>query len=482
LRGNALPATVCVADQDAKRAGAAFRREAPQLSDRQNEQGEASNDERSAACAQENNTGGNPMSASRREFLKASLGAATLVSFTPTVPSFLARSAMAAAGRRDARDTVLVVVQLSGGNDGLNTLVPYNDPTYAKSRPTLRLPPDEVHKIDAELGFHPKMEGFLRLYKEGLLSVVQGVCYPKNNRDHNGAMRDWHTARPGEATCQTGWLGRTIDALARPDEANTPGVFVGPIVQPLALNAEKAIVPSVRSLGQWQLHPMPGPGGHADRKRLAEAAKLPREEDASPLLQYVRRSTLAAHAVSQNVETVAEAAASAQAAGYPSFTLARTFHTVAELIRADVGIRVYFTELGGGGIGGFDNHANQLGNHCALLHEISESVAALVDDLRRSGLVDRVLLMTFSEFGRTVAENGRRGTGHGAAAPMFLAGGKLKSGLTGAHPSLTDLDQGALKFHTDFRRVYATVLDRWLGLDSRAVLDGPFEPLDVLRV
>jgi len=155
---------------------------------------------------------------------------------------------------------------------------------------------------------------------------------------------------------------------------------------------------------------------------------------------------------------------------------------VAQLIRADIGIRIFFTELGGGGIGGFDNHANQLGNHCALLHQLSESVAAFVHDLKRDKLLDRVLLMTFSEFGRTVRENGRRGTGHGAAAPIFLAGGKLKSGLIGSHPSLTDLDNGALKFHIDFRRIYATVLDQWLGFESRTVLGRQFELLDILSV
>jgi len=159
--------------------------------------------------------------------------------------------------------------------------------------------------------------------------------------------------------------------------------------------------------------------------------------------------------------------------------LAGTLRIVAQLIRAELGVRIFFTELGGGGIGGFDNHANQLGNHCALLHQLSESVAAFVDDLQRDKLLDRVLLMTFSEFGRTVAENGRRGTGHGAGAPVFLAGGRLRGGLLGPHPSLTDLDAGAPRFHTDFRRVYATVLDRWLGLDAAGVLGEGFKPLDI---
>ena len=154
---------------------------------------------------------------------------------------------------------------------------------------------------------------------------------------------------------------------------------------------------------------------------------------------------------------------------------------IAQLIRAEAGIRIFFTELGGGGIGGFDNHAGQLGNHCSLLEQLSASIAAFARDLQRDKLLDRVALMTFSEFGRTLQENGRRGTGHGLAAPVFVVGGRVKGGLIGAHPSLAYLDQDGQKVHTDFRRVYATLLDRWLGLDSRAILGGAYEPVDFLR-
>ena len=194
------------------------------------------------------------------------------------------------------------------------------------------------------------------------------------------------------------------------------------------------------------------------------------------LLQFLRQRTIDARAKNERIEAVLKT----PAGDYPSFGLARDLRTVAQLIRADIGIRIFFVELGGGGLGGFDNHANQLGNHCALLNQLAESVAAFVYDLKRDKQLDRVLLMTFSEFGRTVKENGRRGTDHGAAAPLFLAGGRVKGGLIGPHPSLTDLDKGALKVQTDFRRVYATVLDRWLGFESKPVLGGRFEPLDVL--
>jgi len=418
------------------------------------------------------------MDYTRRDFLKTTLGSSTLLSFASATPHFLVSSLMGAAARRDEHDTVLVVIQLSGGNDGLNTVVPYGDDEYGRNRPTLRLPTKELHKINSMMGFHPRMGAFARLYKQGYLSVVQGVGYPNSDRSHEGAMRIWHTADPDRPGRQTGWLGRAADSVWNPNTTNAPAIFIGPIAQPFALNAENVVVPSIRSLQDLTTSQIPGyPKDQSQRKRASE---LPRADKGNSWLDFLQRSTLNAYTNSQRIEAVTKA--SANTAEYPSFQLAATFRTIAQLIRADIGIRIFFMEFGGGGIGGFDNHANQLGNHCALLHQLSESVAAFVDDLRRDKLLDRVLLMTFSEFGRTVKENGRRGTGHGAAAPVFLAGGKLKGGLIGPRPSLTDLDNGAPKFHTDFRRVYATVLDHWLGFDSRAVLGRQFESLNVLNV
>ncbi|MBN2129736.1 MAG: DUF1501 domain-containing protein [Sedimentisphaerales bacterium] len=383
---------------------------------------------------------------------------------------------MASAPEHGDRDTVLVVVQLSGGNDGLNTVVPYEDDEYGRNRPTLRLPSRELHRIDSSLGFHPRMGAFMKLYKEGYLSVVQGVGYANSDRSHDRAMRIWHTADPDEPGTQTGWLGRAIDSVWDPDETYTPAVFVGPITQPFGLNAESGIVPSIRSLQNLVARQMAGASaGRSDWKRADEPSDHDR---ANPMLLFLQQGMVRACGDSERIKAAAETAAST--AEYPSFGLAESLRMTAQLIRADVGVRIVFVELGGGGIGGFDNHANQLGNHCALLHQLAESVAAFVYDLKRDHLLDRVLLMTFSEFGRTVRENGRRGTGHGAAGPVFLAGGRLRGGLIGTHPSLTDLDNGALKFHTDFRQVYATVLDRWLGYDSRITLGKTFAPLDVL--
>jgi uncharacterized protein (DUF1501 family) len=364
------------------------------------------------------------------------------------------------------------VLQLSGGNDGLNTVVPYTDDEYARNRTTLRLPTADLHKIDSQLAFHPRMEPFLRLYKEGHLSIIHGVGYEKPDQSHERAMRIWHTADPQRPERQTGWLGRTADHAWAATDTDTTAVFVGPIVRPFALNAERATVPRIRSVQDLTMRTMPG------GRTGPYGPTGPAGADTS-FLAHLRQSAQNAYVQSQRIESVLSAGAASP--DYPPFGLARDLRTIAQLVRADIGIRIFFAEFGGGGIGGFDNHANQLGNHCALLGQLAESVHAFVNDLQRAELLDRVLLMTFSEFGRTLKENGRRGTGHGAAAPIFLAGGRLKGRQLGPHPSLTDLDNGGLKHHTDFRQVYATVLDKWLGFESKRVLGSRFQPLDVLK-
>ncbi len=401
------------------------------------------------------------MNASRRRFLQTALGAPALLSLSPTLPPFLTRAARAAG--TDRKDTVLVVLQLSGGNDGLNTVVPYDDDAYGRGRKTLRLTAKDVHKIGDGLGFHPRMKGFARLLKEGRLGIVQGVGHKNSDRGHGGAMRNWHTARPEDPRCQTGWVGRAVDAACGGGESRLPAVFVGAIGKPFALHARKSVVPAVRTARDLTIRSAPETtppdvGGDAG----------------NPLADHVRKGREEALAMSRRIGTALAGTADAPGAG-----LAGDLKIVSDLIRADVGIRIYFVELGGGGIGGFDNHAGQKDNHAALLEQLSDAVAAFADDLAALKCLDRTALVTFSEFGRTLTENGRRGTGHGAAQPMFLMGGKVRAGLIGEHPSLADLDQDAQKPHTDFRRVYATLLERWLGLESREAMGGKYEPMDL---
>ena len=408
------------------------------------------------------------MSRNRREFLKTSLGTSTLLALGPGVPVFLSRTTALGASRPDANGKILVMVQLAGGNDGLNTVIPYEDDEYGRNRPTLRFKADEVHRIDSRLGFHPQAKGLWRLYQEGRLGIVQGVGYPNPNGDHEASMRVWQTASTDYVGTQTGWLGRTIDRASNADSADVPGVFVGTIPRPFLLNAAETVVPSVRSLKEYAI-----------QKQAAATAVSRATND--PLIKFIQRNTIQANAAAQRINAAVQKQKSQSRAAYPDVPAGKRFHSVAQLIRANLGIRVFCTEVGGVEPGGFDNHANQRGNHGALLHQLSESVAAFADDLARDNLLDRVLLMTYSEFGRTLKENGRRGTGHGSAAPVFLVGGKVKGGLTGEHPNLTELENGGPKHHTDFRRLYATALDTWLGIESQPVLGEQFKPLDVFR-
>jgi len=420
------------------------------------------------------------MPANRRQFLKASLAASTLVSLGPTVPQFLGQTTEAAAPRRNAKDTILVMVQLAGGNDGLNTVVPHGDDRYAAARPTLRLDPARLHKINDLLGFHPEMQAFARLFREGLASVVQGVGYPNPHQGHFESMHVWQTARLPGSPGQTGWIGRAADHVCRPEDTRAMAVYVGRIGTPFAVNAQRAMVPTVRSIEDCLFRePPPGGSDGPAPPRSGGKSTGSRAARPEPLGDFVQRSMLAAYASHRQIEGVARA--EARPAAYPPSQVAQMFQIVARLIRADLGIRIFYTELGGQEPGGFDTHANQAANHGALLRQLSESVAALVEDLKRDRLLDRVVLMTFSEFGRTVQENGRRGTDHGSAAPVFLAGGKLQGGVIGPHPGLDQLENGGQKHHTDFRRLYATLLDQWLGFDSQAILGEKFAPVRIFR-
>ena len=402
------------------------------------------------------------MTCSRRDFLKSMVGTASFLSLAPAVPAFLHNAVAAAEGNGSDRDTVLVVLQLSGGNDGLNTVVPYADDVYGRSRDTLRLTPSQVIKIDSYLGFHPELKDFHRMLQDRTLTVVHGVGYPKSNRDHDAAMREWHTARPGEPQCPTGWVGRAVDQIDSPAAPVCRLLSSVPSRCPFALNAEASVIPAVRTTATVDPRVHVGHTGRASEASpgVAAGARWPLVIRCKTWCSLPRKlPNPCPNAWRKCCRPVPPLPT------YPSFTLAQQLQMVAQLIRADLGIRIYFVELGGGGIGGFDNHANQRDNHAALLREMSVSIGAFMDDLKREKLISRVLLMTFSEFGRTVSENGRRGTDHGAAAPVFLVGGRVKGGLHGKHPSLTDLDQDALKFQVDYRSLYATVLQSWLGFE-----------------
>jgi uncharacterized protein (DUF1501 family) len=410
----------------------------------------------------------------RREFLKSSLAASSLVSMgATTVPGFLARSAVAA-GRSGVNDRILVVVQLIGGNDGLNTVVPHGLDGYAKARRALRLPTGQIHKVTKDIGLHPAMGQLAKLLEGGRLSIVQGVGYPNPDRSHFRSMEIWESARLDADETETGWLGRTLDARGTPPGSDALALHIGERVLPLALRAKRTEVPSLDSLEQYRLKVTGNDGDRrAQRDAIDQVARLDRDAD-DPLLGFLRRSTLAAYDSSKRLEQVTQP--SAGKSKYPSYGLARRLELIAQIIKAGFGTRIFYTSLDG-----FDTHANQLGTHAALLNELSDSIAAFHNDLAAAGQADRVALLTFSEFGRRVAENASMGTDHGAAAPVFLVGPVAKPGLVGAHPSFDELDDGDLKHHTDFRRVYATVLQTWLGCPAAPIIGDGFEPLGLFK-
>ncbi len=407
------------------------------------------------------------MSTSRRQFLTIA-GASTLVSMSPVVPEFLLR---ASAAEKDSEgERILVVVQLSGGNDGLNTVVPFGDDEYYRNRFALAINRNQVLKIDDYAGLHPSLNGFSQLLEAGKLAIVQGVGYPNPNRSHFESMDLWHSAHRAEERIRYGWLGRYLDATREEGGGDVPAMHFGQENQPLALTSEKVRVPSIRSLERFRLEL----GGDAAlRRSIEQVTKIERPQD-NDLLGFVQQSTTGAIVTARRVEEARKNYKTE--VDYGGTGLAQKMKNIAQLIDAGLRTRIYYVTLGG-----FDTHSNQAQAHNGLLRQLSDSVFAFLQDIANHGHGERVLVMSFSEFGRRVKENASQGTDHGAAAPLMLAGAGVKPGLIGRHPSLTDLEDGDLKFHTDYRRVYATVLEKWLGWKSEPILGGRFETMDALR-
>ncbi|MCB9940756.1 MAG: DUF1501 domain-containing protein [Planctomycetaceae bacterium] len=404
------------------------------------------------------------MRSNRREFLRTTLGSSAILSLGATLPDFLRA---AAATGTDDKDTILVVVQLSGGNDGLNTVIPFSDPAYKKARPTLAIPTSDVLKIDDTLGFHPSARGLADLLEDDSLAIVQGVGYDNPNRSHFESMDIWHTCQRKSDTRTTGWLGRYLDATQANKSGASLALHLGHEKQPLALTATGVSVPSISSLESFRLNDS---GDKEVRSTISKLAASKQDESDS-LLGFLQSTTTVALAASQRVEQASRDYKTPVT--YPDSELAKKLKTVAQLIDSGLGTRVYYVTLDG-----FDTHSQQPAAHAALLSQLGGAVSSFVKDIDHHGQSDRVAVLAFSEFGRRVAENASEGTDHGAAAPMFLAGKKVRAGLIGKHPSLTDLEDGDLKFHTDFRQVYATVLESWLGWPNESVLGGKFKTVE----
>jgi uncharacterized protein (DUF1501 family) len=390
----------------------------------------------------------------RRELLRS----APLLALAPSVPAFLASTARAAKAGPDQR--VLIVLELEGGNDGINTVVPHADEGYVRHRKRLRLEKARLVKVDDAVGLHPSLTGCGKLLEAGRLAIVQGVGYPNPSRSHFRSMAIWQTAKlDAEEHKGTGWLGRGLDSRG---DKGAAAQLIGAGPPPVALLGRRAIASTLANFADFQL-----PAG---AEQIAHS--LPAAKGADDLTAFVRRSLLDTCATADKLVSVARA--EDKSAAYPGSDLAGRFRLIARLLKAGLGTRVYYTRHRG-----FDTHTAQLNTHANLLSTFDGALRAFFNDLDAAKLADRVAVLVFSEFGRTVKENGSAGTDHGTAGPVFLAGPGVKGGLVGRAPSLTDLDRkhGDLRVGIDFRRVYATVLDRWLGLPSREALGGAFEPL-----
>jgi uncharacterized protein (DUF1501 family) len=405
------------------------------------------------------------------------LGGSTLLACGAAVPAFLARTASTYADlpKRKGSGKILVVVQLEGGNDGLNTVVPQGDDVYQRSRPKLALGAKDLRPIDGHVSFHPALEGFARLRDDGKLAIVQSVGYPNPNRSHFESGAIWQTGRVDPTGRQrAGWLARAMDETIRPEGGDVPAFHVGNEETPQALRGGQRPVSSMSNLEEFRrrLGVSAADGEAGQRAALGGIAERASLSD-DPLLQFVARSAVTSYASTARLERIADDTG----ARYPEYELARRLRLIARLIRAEMATPIYYTQLGG-----FDTHADQLNTHYGRLNELGSSLRAFQGDLDRTGLADRVVILVFSEFGRRLKENASAGTDHGTAAPVFLIGKAVQGGLHGPYPDLNRLDQEGDPIHAiDFRRIYATLLESWLGLHPENVLGASFETMPLLK-
>lgn len=391
----------------------------------------------------------------RRDFLKTgSLATATLL-----MPRFL--KAMTAPGALPAKGRSLVIIQLSGGNDGLNTIIPTRNDVYYRERPGLGIKRENALTLNDEAGIHPALSGLKSLWDQGNMAVLNSVGYPNPDRSHFRSMDIWQSASPADQYWQTGWLGRYLDAQCggRPSAALELDDTLS-----LVMKGEKAKGLALQ-----------------DAKRLFESTKSPFFTD----YLSARGPVLDDHApVDYLYKTMAETLSSAQylfeqsrrkpsSAAYPPSGLGKDLQTIASLILADTDTSIYYVSLGS-----FDTHIRQEGQQKRLFQELSDALAVFAKDLKDNGKWAETLVVTFSEFGRRVAQNASGGTDHGTANNMmFFGGGLRQQGMLNALPDLQNLDQGDLKFEVDFRQVYATLLEKWLGADAGKILGGEYERL-----
>ena len=448
----------------------------------------------------------NPVT-TRRSFVQKGL---ILLAATPTIPTFLDQTLLAIANPEDMPRTqqptgkdgkILVVVQLSGGNDGLNTVVPHGDDHYHRARPAIGHESKTVLKINDYLGLHPNLAPVKGLFDSGEMAIVQGVGYPNPNRSHFRSMDIWHTAEPDKEVSTSGWVGRFFDNACPGCDPHV-GVSIGETL-PLAMRGERVTPLSFdrpenyryngRDKDRYQklntpdgsgvvassttqpsaldddaIKPVAKPQATKGTKKQVEVVTT------SGQLDFLTRTAMDAQLSSEQILNITRSHNPPQP--YPNGEFGSALKNVAAMIKGGLPTRVYYVSLGG-----FDTHAQERQRHDQLMTQLAAGVGAFWADMKKQGNDQRVLMMTFSEFGRRVEQNASGGTDHGAAAPMFLFGPSVNSGIYGKHPSLTDLDQGDLKYNVDFRNVYASVLQGWMDTPSKPILGQQFKTLNVIK-
>ena len=403
----------------------------------------------------------------RSGFLLGAVSGLAVVANTETIFSqALAQAPLP--GLPGSSDRVLVVINFQGGNDGLNTVVPFGMPDYYRYRPSIGIAPSDVLRIDDTVGLNPVLAPFKKLYDGGNVAIVQGVGYPDPDHSHFRSTEIWQTAQP-KGYESTGWLGRYLDDANLPKQNLFNAVAISNVL-PEALISKTTDVPAIDALRGYGLRSDKTTGNKEAFHEFVRDTTVPFR---SPFLSKV--AEIEDHA-QRGAEELPKLVAGYQTqATYPATPLGRSLALAAQIVGSKLGTRVLYVNHGS-----FDTHVTQKQTQDRLLADFANAIGAFYQDLAAHGNDKRVLTMTFSEFGRRVPENASRGTDHGEAAPVFLIGGGVKGGLYGQHPDLSRLNAGNLAFTTDFRQVYATVLERWLGRPSVGIVGGVFPSLAAL--
>jgi uncharacterized protein (DUF1501 family) len=416
---------------------------------------------------------------SRRSFLSRG---ATLVAAGWAVPSFIAETArlldagpdasvMAVPTAHAASNKILVIIQLAGGNDGLNMVIPYADPAYAAARPNIAIPTAQVLQLNSSVGLHPNFTRVKSRFDRGQVAVVQGVSYPNPNRSHFRGTDIWESAVPDRLEAK-GWVGRYLENCGCQRSDHLEAMTVGSSQTAGTFWTEMALVPAVASISSFRYT---GINNGNTTQRNSEIQTLRdglAQAEGTAEGEFLRQSILTALT---DADILAAAAGSYTPRGsYPNNGFGNAMKLVAQMIGANVGTQIYYVSLGG-----FDTHSGQVAAQASLFATLDQSIEGFLTDMDGISRTSDVTLMTFSEFGRRVAQNGSAGTDHGVAAPMFVIGGGLTGGLYGTYPSLTDLTSGDLKMKVDFRQVYGTVLQGWLGMSQSTVLGSDFGTLPI---